>query len=100
MVKESHFNQVIMMKEFERLSSPLIVEIVRRKQQPPPRAPSDQPVDIGREPGPFSAGDRPGWHSSWWRLGRQGSTFQALRRVGAGETPGCLLPGHRTGTDW
>lgn len=56
-VKESHFNQVIMMKEFERLSSPLIVEIVRRKQQPPPRAPSDQPVDIGREPGPFSASD-------------------------------------------
>lgn len=48
-VKESHFNQVIMMKEFERLSSPLIVEIVRRKQQPPPRTPSDQPVDIGRE---------------------------------------------------
>ncbi|XP_021777085.1 leucine-zipper-like transcriptional regulator 1 isoform X4 [Papio anubis] len=46
-VKESHFNQVIMMKEFERLSSPLIVEIVRRKQQPPPRTPSDQPVDIG-----------------------------------------------------
>ncbi|XP_042765865.1 leucine-zipper-like transcriptional regulator 1 isoform X1 [Panthera tigris] len=46
-VKESHFNQVIMMKEFERLSSPLIVEIVRRKQQPPPRAPSEQPVDIG-----------------------------------------------------
>lgn len=49
MVKESHFNQVIMMKEFEHLSSPLIVEIVRRKQQPPPRAPSDQPVDIGRK---------------------------------------------------
>lgn len=49
-VKESHFNQVIMMKEFEHLSSPLIVEIVRRKQQPPPRTPSDQPVDIGREP--------------------------------------------------
>lgn len=47
-VKESHFNQVIMMKEFERLSSPLIVEIVRRKQQPPPRTSSDQPVDIGR----------------------------------------------------
>ncbi|XP_019062570.1 leucine-zipper-like transcriptional regulator 1 isoform X1 [Fukomys damarensis] len=46
-VKESHFNQVIMMKEFERLSSPLIVEIVRRKQQPPPRTHSDQPVDIG-----------------------------------------------------
>ncbi|KAB0397501.1 hypothetical protein E2I00_016177 [Balaenoptera physalus] len=45
-VKDSHFNQVIMMKEFEHLSSPLIVEIVRRKQQPPPRAPSDQPVDI------------------------------------------------------
>lgn len=64
-VKESHFNQVIMMKEFERLSSPLIVEIVRRKQQPPPRAPSDQPVDIGRElvtraliylPGPWGKG--------------------------------------------
>lgn len=48
-VKESHFNQVIMMKEFEHLSSPLIVEIVRRKQQPPPRTPSDQPVDIGRK---------------------------------------------------
>lgn len=66
-VRESHFNQVIMMKEFERLSSPLIVEIVRRKQQPPPRAPSDQPVDIGREvvmrdlvatylPGPWGKG--------------------------------------------
>lgn len=49
-VKESHFNQVIMLREFERLSSPLIVEIVRRKQQPPPRTPSDQPVDIGRDP--------------------------------------------------
>lgn len=65
MVKESHFNQVIMMKEFERLSSPLIVEIVRRKQQPLPRAPSDQPMDIGREPGSFSASSWPGWHSSW-----------------------------------
>lgn len=59
-VKESHFNQVIMMKEFEHLSSPLIVEIVRRKQQPPPRTPSDQPVDIGREPGPFPASGWPG----------------------------------------
>lgn len=46
-VKESHFNQVIMTKEFERLSTRLIVEIVRRKQQPPPRLYSDQPVDIG-----------------------------------------------------
>ncbi|XP_073414080.1 leucine-zipper-like transcriptional regulator 1 isoform X2 [Dendrobates tinctorius] len=46
-VKESHFNQVIMMKEFEHLSSSLIVEIVRRKQQPPLRIHSDQPVDIG-----------------------------------------------------
>ncbi|XP_029475633.1 leucine-zipper-like transcriptional regulator 1 [Rhinatrema bivittatum] len=46
-VKESHFNQVIMMKEFEHLSSSLIVEIVRRKQQPPARVTSDQPVDIG-----------------------------------------------------
>ncbi|XP_062398648.1 leucine-zipper-like transcriptional regulator 1 isoform X1 [Sardina pilchardus] len=48
-VKESHFNQVIMTKEFEHLSTPLIVEIVRRKQQPPPRIYSDQPVDIGNE---------------------------------------------------
>nr|XP_013223390.2 leucine-zipper-like transcriptional regulator 1 [Columba livia] len=46
-VKESHFNQVIMMKEFEHLSSSLIVEIVRRKQQPPVRTHSDQPLDIG-----------------------------------------------------
>ncbi|XP_077785259.1 leucine-zipper-like transcriptional regulator 1 isoform X2 [Podarcis muralis] len=46
-VKESHFNQVIMMKEFEHLSSALIVEIVRRKQQPPLRTHSDQPLDIG-----------------------------------------------------
>ncbi|XP_043924248.1 leucine-zipper-like transcriptional regulator 1 isoform X2 [Protopterus annectens] len=46
-VKESHFNQVIMTKEFEHLSPPLIVEIVRRKQQPPVRVHSDQPVDIG-----------------------------------------------------
>lgn len=36
-----------MTKEFEHLSTPLIVEIVRRKQQPPPRVYSDQPVDIG-----------------------------------------------------
>ncbi|KFV67325.1 Leucine-zipper-like transcriptional regulator 1, partial [Dryobates pubescens] len=46
-VKETHFNQVIMMKEFEHLSSSLIVEIVRRKQQPPVRTHSDQPLDIG-----------------------------------------------------
>lgn len=65
MVKESHFNQVIMMKEFERLSSPLIVEIVRRKQQPPPRAPSEQPMDIGRDLVPSPEGSRQGWHSSW-----------------------------------
>ncbi|CAI5777968.1 leucine-zipper-like transcriptional regulator 1 isoform X1 [Podarcis lilfordi] len=49
-VKESHFNQVIMMKEFEHLSSALIVEIVRRKQQPPLRTHSDQPLDIGNAP--------------------------------------------------
>lgn len=36
-----------MTKEFEHLSTPLIVEIVRRKQQPPLRVYSDQPVDIG-----------------------------------------------------
>ncbi len=36
-----------MTKEFEHLSTPLIVEIVRRKQQPPLRLYSDQPVDIG-----------------------------------------------------
>lgn len=52
MVKESHFNQVIMMKEFEHLSSSLIVEIVRRKQQPPVRTHSDQPLDIGNLPAP------------------------------------------------
>ncbi|XP_060699747.1 leucine-zipper-like transcriptional regulator 1 isoform X2 [Hemiscyllium ocellatum] len=46
-VKESHFNQVIMTKEFECLSPCLIVEIVRRKHQPPTRVNSDQPVDIG-----------------------------------------------------
>uniref|UniRef100_V9K9Y6 Leucine-zipper-like transcription regulator 1 n=2 Tax=Callorhinchus milii TaxID=7868 RepID=V9K9Y6_CALMI len=46
-VKESHFNQVIMTKEFELLSTCLIVEIVRRKHQPPNRINSDQPVDIG-----------------------------------------------------
>ncbi|XP_078083009.1 leucine-zipper-like transcriptional regulator 1 isoform X1 [Mustelus asterias] len=46
-VKESHFNQVIMTKEFEYLSPCLIVEIVRRKHQPPIRVHSDQPVDIG-----------------------------------------------------
>lgn len=68
-VKESHFNQVIMMKEFERLSSPLIVEIVRRKQQPPARAPSEQPVDIGRDPGPIPGGSTRGWHSSWVETG-------------------------------
>lgn len=38
-----------MTKEFEHLSTPLIVEIVRRKQQPPPRVYSDQPVDIGTD---------------------------------------------------
>lgn len=53
-VKESHFNQVIMMKEFEHLSSSLIVEIVRRKQQPPVRTHSDQPLDIGNLPASWS----------------------------------------------
>lgn len=70
-VKESHFNQVIMMKEFEHLSSPLIVEIVRRKQQPPPRTPSEQPVDIGRDPGPVPESSRQGWMA--FALGRDGS---------------------------
>ena len=57
-----------MMKEFERLSSPLIVEIVRRKQQPPPRAPSDQPVDIGREPASSEGGGYLGTGSNRRRL--------------------------------
>lgn len=90
MVKESHFNQVIMMKEFERLSSPLIVEIVRRKQQPPPRAPSEQPVDIGRDPVCIPEGSRQGWCSPWvetwepWKYlpGPQGGVWvQGVPRV-------------------
>ncbi|PNJ13908.1 LZTR1 isoform 14, partial [Pongo abelii] len=82
-VKESHFNQVIMMKEFERLSSPLIVEIVRRKQQPPPRTPSDQPVDIG----PFIPPALPGAHadpSCWLLVTSAGTRGHAVGLEGAG----------------
>lgn len=92
MVKESHFNQVIMMKEFEHLSSPLIVEIVRRKQQPPSRAPSDQPVDIGRTPRPFPAR---GWPGSI-HLGQDWEPWDHLPGSQAGaegwvqRTPECL----------
>lgn len=88
MVKESHFNQVIMMKEFEHLSSPLIVEIVRRKQQPPSRAPSDQPVDIGRKPGPFPAR---GWPGSL-RLGQDWKPWNHLPGSGRGGGVGAEDP--------
>uniref|UniRef100_UPI00358FA4E7 leucine-zipper-like transcriptional regulator 1 n=1 Tax=Myxine glutinosa TaxID=7769 RepID=UPI00358FA4E7 len=47
-IKESHYIQVIMSEEFEKLSPALLVEIVRRKQQPPPlRTAPDTPTDIG-----------------------------------------------------
>lgn len=95
MVKESHFNQVIMMKEFERLSSPLIVEIVRRKQQPPPRAPSDQPVDIGKELGPFLAS---GPARLAFILVETWEPWKHLPGPKAGETPECF-PGTGTGAD-
>lgn len=93
-VKESHFNQVIMMKEFERLSSPLIVEIVRRKQQPPPRAPSDQPVDIGREPASFEGRGYLGTGSNRRRL-RFGQGGAPLRGPGPGAAPPGALLGAR-----
>ncbi|XP_067650775.1 leucine-zipper-like transcriptional regulator 1 [Haliotis asinina] len=33
-VKESNYNQIVMSKEFETLDQPLMVEIIRRRQQP------------------------------------------------------------------
>ena len=93
-VKESHFNQVIMMKEVEHLSSPLIVEIVRRKQQPPPRTPSDQPVDIGRELGPFPASGWPGGIHLGRDLGGMEPLARPSGRGGCGEDPR-VLPEYR-----
>uniref|UniRef100_S4RP90 Leucine zipper like post translational regulator 1 n=1 Tax=Petromyzon marinus TaxID=7757 RepID=S4RP90_PETMA len=47
-VKDSHFSQVIMSREFENLFPALIVQIVRRKEHPPPRSSQpEQPIDIG-----------------------------------------------------
>ncbi|XP_061417062.1 leucine-zipper-like transcriptional regulator 1 isoform X1 [Lethenteron reissneri] len=47
-VKDSHFSQVIMSREFESLFPALIVQIVRRKEHPPPRSSQpEQPIDIG-----------------------------------------------------
>ena len=99
MVKESHFNQVIMMKEFERLSSPLIVEIVRRKQQPPPRTPLDQPVDIGREPrSPSLGAGRDGVHLRQ-EIGSHGEHLPGpWGGGGCHGTPECS-PGYREETD-
>lgn len=103
-VKESHFNQVIMMKEFERLSSPLIVEIVRRKQQPPPRAPSEQPVDIGRDPGPIPENSTQGWHSSWvetWEPWKYRPGLQAgVWAQGIRSAPGAQRHGQSTEAHW
>lgn len=36
-VKETNFNHIIMSSEFETLDSRLMVQIIRRKQMPPPK---------------------------------------------------------------
>ncbi|XP_022656642.1 leucine-zipper-like transcriptional regulator 1 [Varroa jacobsoni] len=38
-VKECNYNQIVMSKEFETISQPLMVEIIRRRQAPPHRGP-------------------------------------------------------------
>ncbi|OQR71723.1 leucine-zipper transcriptional regulator 1 [Tropilaelaps mercedesae] len=38
-VKECNYNQIVMSKEFETISQPLMVEIIRRRQAPPLRGP-------------------------------------------------------------
>ncbi|CAI9744254.1 leucine-zipper-like transcriptional regulator 1 [Octopus vulgaris] len=44
-VKESNYSQIIMSKEFETLDQPLMVEIIRRKQQPQFRTLPDPQTD-------------------------------------------------------
>jgi hypothetical protein len=34
-VKETNYNQIVMSKDFEKLEQPLMVEIIRRRQQTP-----------------------------------------------------------------
>ncbi|XP_012940916.1 leucine-zipper-like transcriptional regulator 1 [Aplysia californica] len=45
-VKEVNYNQIVMSKEFETLDKPLIVEIVRRKLEPPVRLGDPQPEPL------------------------------------------------------
>ncbi|CAG5123341.1 unnamed protein product [Candidula unifasciata] len=45
-VKEANFNQIVMSKEFETLEKSLIVEIIRRKLEPPVRLLDPQPEPL------------------------------------------------------
>ncbi|KAI8783129.1 leucine-zipper-like transcriptional regulator 1 isoform X1 [Biomphalaria glabrata] len=45
-VKEANFNQIVMSKEFESLDKPLIVDIIRRKLEPPVRLLDPQPEPL------------------------------------------------------
>ncbi|XP_059143306.1 leucine-zipper-like transcriptional regulator 1 [Physella acuta] len=45
-VKEANYNQIVMSKEFETLDKPLIVEIIRRKLEPPVRLLDPQPEPL------------------------------------------------------
>ena len=38
-VKETNYNQIVMSKDFEKLEQPLMVEIIRRRQQTPQSRP-------------------------------------------------------------
>lgn len=38
-VKETNYNQIVMSKDFEKLEQPLMVEIIRRRQQTPQARP-------------------------------------------------------------
>lgn len=44
-VKENNWNQIVMSQDFETLAQPLMVEVIRRRQQPPHRLLSEQHVD-------------------------------------------------------
>ncbi|XP_050307728.1 leucine-zipper-like transcriptional regulator 1 [Anthonomus grandis grandis] len=45
-VKETNFNHIIMSPEFETLDSRLMVQIIRRKQLPPPKAAHETTFDL------------------------------------------------------
>ena len=44
-MKDQNYKQIVMSREFETIDQPLMVEIIRRKQLPPVRPPSEAQLD-------------------------------------------------------